>query len=336
MYRRSTLTAAIARLPIVAFLGCAILLPVLGRCQGPEDSIQGHVRTTTGAPLPSVVRVRLEVAGGVKVDQTLVGTEGTFAFYNLQNEYYTVIVTADGYQPATWQVDMHYLASHYPMIYLIPLGAKKKSPPPNESTTDLAAPKKAVKDYVKGHKAFQTKDFKTARGYFEKAVARDPCYARALTELGVVLTMQHEFPAAETSLKKSIKCDGEFLEGYLQLQILLDMEKKYAEAESILQKGLRVAPNDWRLNYGMGIERHHLGKYQQAIEDYLKAESLSSSVPPDVHIRLADAYLELKEYKQAYTEMQTYLKVDPNGPFATQTRSMLQRLGSMPQVKSQP
>lgn len=336
MYRSSTRTASAAPLAIVIFLGFAIFPVVPGRAQGPENSIQGHVRTTTGGPLPSVVRVRLEVANNITVDQALVGSTGTFGFYNLKDEYYTVVVTAEGYQPATWQVDMHYLASRFPMVYLIPAGKKKKSPPPDMSTTDLAAPKKAVKEYVKGHKAFEAKDLRTARAHYEKAVAMDPCYARALTELGVVQTMQHDFHAAETSLKKSIKCDGGFLEGYLQMQILLDMEKKYAEGESTLQKGLRVAPNDWRLHYGLGIERQHLGKYQQAIDEYLKAQSLSSSVPPDVHIRLADAYLELKDYNQAYTEMQTYLKVDPNGPFANQTRSMLQRLASMPQVKGHP
>jgi tetratricopeptide (TPR) repeat protein len=333
---RRTRTPNTARLTIIAFFGVAALLAAPRGCQARDDSIEGQVRTSTGTALPNVVRVRLELAANVVVDRQLVGTSGRFAFYNLRDQNYQVIVTADGYQPATVQVDMHYLASRFPTIYLMPLGPKKTPPPPKESITDLAAPKKSRKEYEKGHEALMAKDLAGAREHLERAVAEDPCYARALTALGVVLALKKEFPAAETSFKKSIQCDGGFLEAYFQMQILLDSEKKYSESEAMLEQGLRVAPSDWQLHYRVGAEHHHLQEYQQAEEEYLKAESLSSDVPTEVHLRLADAYMQLKRYDQAYTEMQTYLRVDPNGRLASQTRSMLQRMESMRNSKVPP
>jgi tetratricopeptide (TPR) repeat protein len=164
----------------------------------------------------------------------------------------------------------------------------------------------------------------------------DPCFARALTELAVVLSLQGELVSAEAPLQKSIHCDGEFLEAYIQLGILLDIERKYSESESILQQGMRVAPSDWQPYYRLGAVHLRLGKYQEAEQEYLKAESLSAAVPAEVHVQLADAYLQQKKYDQAYTEVQTYLRFAPDGPLAGQARSLLQQADSMRKPNPQP
>ena len=157
----------------------------------------------------------------------------------------------------------------------------------------------------------------------------DKCYARVLTEMGVVLTLAGELSSAENSFQNAIHCDGAFLEPYLQLGILLDMEKKYSEGESTLQQALRVAPSDWQPYYRLGIVHQHSGKYNEAEEEYEKAISLSSTVPAEVHVLLADACLQERKYDQAYTEAQTYLGTAPGGPLASQARSILQQVESM-------
>jgi tetratricopeptide (TPR) repeat protein len=211
---------------VLPFLGAALLLTTPGDCRGSDNSIQGQVRVTNGGPLPSGITVKLEVAENVVVAQQMVGATGRFTFQNLTSKSYQIIVTAEGYQPASAQVDMQYYASRYPTVYLTPLGPKKTPPPPSENATDLVAPKKARKEYEQGHAALEAKDFASARKHFERAIEMDKCYARVLTELGVVLTLQGELSSAENSFQNSIHCDGAFLEPYLQLGILLDMEKK--------------------------------------------------------------------------------------------------------------
>jgi tetratricopeptide (TPR) repeat protein len=329
MNPRSMRIAGKPHLRIAACLAATVLLSAPGHCQESDNAIEGQVRVTTGGDLPSGIVVKLQVAENVVVAQQMVGKTGKFEFHNLKDKFYLLIVNADGYQPGTAQVDMQYYASRFPVVYLTPLGPKKTSPAPSASTTDLAAPKKARKDYEQGHAALEVKDLAGARKHFEEAIETDPCYARALTELGVVLTLQGDLPSAETSFQKSIHCDGEFLEAYLQVGILLDVEKKYSESESILQQALRVAPSDWQPYYRLGAVHQHSGKYKEATDEYLKAESLSGAVPVEVHLRLADAYLQQKEYDQAYTEMQTYLQIAPDGPLANQTRSLLPQIDSM-------
>ena len=325
--RRTQLTKRVY-LGVATLLMAGAFLPSAGRSQA-NNSIQGQIRTSTGGELPSHIMVKVEVAENVAVDQQMVGTTGKFQFLNLKDQFYRIIVTAEGYEPATAQVDMSYYASRFPTIFLTPLGSKKTPPPPPESTTDLAAPKKARKEYDQGHEALQAKDYAGARQHFEKAIAIDPCYARALTEMGVAQTLQNDLASAETSFQNSIHCDGGFLEGYLQMGILLDMEKKYSEGESVLKQALRIAPSDWQPYYRLGAVYHHAGNYKEAQDAYLKAQSLSAAVPAEIHLRLADIYLKQEQYDQAYAEMQNYLRIAPDGPLAAQTRSLLQQVDSL-------
>jgi tetratricopeptide (TPR) repeat protein len=329
MQRRLTRSRGTKRFVILASLGSALLLAAPGGCRGSDNSIEGQIRVTTGGPLPAGITVKLEVAENIVVAQQMVGTTGRFEFHDLTDKYYRIIVIAEGYQPASAQVDMQYAASRFPTVYLTPQGPKKTPPVPSESTTDLAAPKKARKEYEQGHAALEAKDLASARKHFERAIEMDKCYARVLTELGVVLTLQGELSSAENSFQDSIHCDGAFLEPYLQLGILLDMEKRYTQSESILQQGLRVAPSDWQLYYRLGIVHQHSAKYKEAEEEYHKAMSLSSAVPVEVHVFLADACLQQREYDRAYTEAQTYLGTAPDGPLAGQARSMLQQVKSL-------
>jgi Flp pilus assembly protein TadD len=330
--------AGIKPLRIAAMLAATVLLAANAQGQGQDSTrvIEGQVRVTNGGALPNGITVKLTVAENVVVAQQMVGTTGRFVFHDLTDKFYTVVVTADEYQTATALVDMGYDASRYPTLYLTPLGAKKTPSAPAESVTDLAAPKKARKEYEQGHDAFQAKDLAEARKHFEKAIEIDPCFARALTELGVTLTLQGDLASAETSFQKSIHCDGGFLESYLQMGILMGMEKKYAEGESVLQQALRVAPSDWQPYYRLGIIHEQWGKYKEAEQDYLKAVSLSPAVPPEVHIRLANACLQQREYESAYNEMQTYLRIAPDGPLASQTRSMLQEVDSKRKSNPEP
>ena len=46
-----------------------------------------------------------------------------------------------------------------------------------------------------------------AQAHLEKAVREYPCYARAQTQLGLVLSQQQKFPRSEAALRKAVQCD---------------------------------------------------------------------------------------------------------------------------------
>ncbi len=330
--------------PFLTFSGIAAMLalmvfasvPAFGQC----ERIEGKLQTIDSRPLPQDITVRLEEAESVTHRQQLVGTEGKFSFGDIRQDLiYRLVVTARGFQTAMWEVDTHYLASCYPTIILVPTGEKKSAlPPPSAPTaTDIAAPKNATKEFEKGSKAYHDGNLPEARSHLEKAVALDPCYARAQTALGVVLSVQHEPAPAESAFRKSIKCDGGFVEAYIQLAIVLNAQGRYAETEEALQDGLRRFPGDWELRYQLGIAHLRMEKFENAEDDLLKVQSINPAPPADFHLRLADVYLNRKEYDKAYAEMQAYLQADPNSRFAAQTKAVMQKLESSGVLsKSQP
>lgn len=335
-YCRSSRIFVIYRLPLGAAF-CALLLGSLcAQCQDLTRTVAGEVRTTDSKPLPSDVTVRLEKAEGVLVEQRFLGSDGKFRFDNLNESIYDLVVTAKGFQTVRQVVDMEFLGTRYTTIYLVPSGDKKSALPPSDAplATDLAAPKKAKQEFEKGFSALQERRYDEARKHLGKAVAEDPCYARAQTALGIALSMQHQNALAESAFYKSIKCDGAFLDAYLQLSVLLIFEGKRAEDEAMLQQGLRRFPDQWQIYYQLGTAHGGMGKYEEAEADFLKVEAMNPSPLPEIHLKLGAVYLRRQEYEKSYAEMQAYLRADPNSRYADQTRAQMRELESSGKIKT--
>lgn len=290
--------------------------------------IEGQVRTTDNKPLPLDVTVRLEEGEGQLSAQQFVRSDGKFDFRDLKGGSYRLTVTAMGYQTVSQVVEMTWEVTPHPMIYLVP--SVKRNPalsaPPTETATDLAAPKQARREFEKGARELDGGNLAEARMHLEKAVAADPCYARAQTALGVTLSRQQQWVKAESAFRNSIKCDGGFLDAYLQLAVLLKGQKKYQECAVTLEQGLRQFPNEWRLHYRLANAKEGLGEYESAEQEYLKVQALNAQLPSAFHLQLADFYRNWKKYDKAQAEMETYLRADPNGQFAEATRKTLREL----------
>jgi tetratricopeptide (TPR) repeat protein len=196
------------------------------------------------------------------------------------------------------------------------------------SLTDARAPKKARKEYEKGLRALGENNLKEAQPHFQKAVEEYPCYARAQTDLALVLSRQNEAASAETSLRKALQCDPGYLDAYAELGRLLFLQKKYSDSKAVLQDGLRRSPGSWQFYYQLGGAHYGLGEYRKAEEEYLKAESLSSAVPAEIHVKLADVYLKTSAFEKAYTEMQAYLRAEPQGRFAGKVKEIMHKMES--------
>ena len=300
----------------------------------PTLVIEGEVRTSDNGPLPPDTMVRLEAEDGRPFSQQRVGGDGKFQFVNVRNGAYRLTATGAEYKTATETIDTTFGVAQEIVIHLLPV--RTTAPSPQATVTDLAAPKRARREYEKGAREKDGGNLKEAQRHLEKAVGDDPCYARALTALGVTLTRQQQWSEAESAFRTSIKCDGGFLEGYLQLALLLWGQKKYEACTATLVQGLRQFPNEWRLHYHLGRVEQSLGDYPSAEQEYRKSAALNAAIPPAFHQQLADLYRNWKKYDEEQAELETYLRSDPNGQFAQPTRKRLQDLQASGLVSSVP
>lgn len=278
--------------------------------------------------VPAGVKVRLETNEGMIGGEQPVNSSGYFEFLGLAKTYYRLTVAASGFQAYERDLDLRSVGDKLVVnVRLSPAPTSKPMPPPvSSSFTDSNASKKARREYEMGERALHDGNLAAAEAHLERAVKEYPCYARAQSDLAVVLSETHEYVASEAALKKAMKCDPDYLDAYDELGQLYYNEKRYQDSEGILQEGLRRSPASWQFYYQLGANHYHLGQYGKAEQEYLRAESLSSSIPAEIHVKLADVYLKQSVYHKAYREMQAYLKAEPNGRYAARVHRLMRQM----------
>jgi tetratricopeptide (TPR) repeat protein len=280
--------------------------------------------------VPAGVQVRLESTEGMVGGEQAVNTSGYFEFLGLIKTSYRLTVTAPGFQTYEQNLDLGPVGDKLVLtIFLSPATKTKLVPPPAPSSfTDNNAPKKARKEYEKGARALHDGNLTKAQGHLESAVQEYPCYARAQSDLALVLSEKQQFPASEAALKKALECDPDYLDAYNELGQLYYNQKQYQDSERVLQEGLRRSPASWQFYYQLGADHYRLGQYSKAEQEYLKAKSLSASLPAEIHVKLADVYLKQHAYDKAYAEMQDYVHAEPTGRYSAKLKSVMHQMES--------
>jgi tetratricopeptide (TPR) repeat protein len=288
------------------------------------------VQADYGQNIPAGVTVRLETNEGMIGGQQAVNTSGYFEFVGLAKTYYRLTVTASGFQTYQQDLDLRSVGDRFVVnVRLSPALESKPLPlPASPSFTDNNASKKARKEYEKGARALHDRNLAEAQSHLARAVEEYPCYARAQTDLALVLSQAHQLPGSEAALKKALECDPDYLDAYNELGQLYYNEEKYHASEAVLRQGLRRSPASWQFYYQLGASDYRLGQYRKAEQEYLKAESLSSSVPAEIHVKLADVYLKQSAYDKAYAEMQAYVRAEPDGRFAPKLKRVMRQMES--------
>lgn len=317
------------RIASLLVLSAITNVPASGQL-GRTATIVVRVRGDSGQ-VPDGVRLHLETAEGeVVVADQPTHTDGQFEFRAVPKMAYRLTARAEGYQPVEQDVNIAQGANDVVVNFNLPRLAKTAKPDPSTlpSLTDAQAPKAARKEYEKAQQAIQKRRFSEARSHLQLAVNEYPCYARAQTDLGLVLSQDRKFQDSEAALRKSIECDPGFLAAYVTLGQLLNAEKRFEDSVTMLDQAVRLNPGEQRLYSEMGAAHYGLQQFEKAGRDYQRAQSLGPNPPADLHVDLANVYLKLKAYDKAYAEMRAYLQAEPNGHYATNTKRIMQQMES--------
>jgi tetratricopeptide (TPR) repeat protein len=295
---------------------------------GREANIVGRVRTDQGAVVKSAM-VRLETAEGQRVADQPVNTDGEFYFSFVPKRQYALVVTADGFETYRETIDITETSNDIVKnVTLSPVGKmpQEKAPPP--AISDAQAPKESRHEYEKAQRALESHKLGEARKHLQAAIGPYPCYARAQTELGLLLSEQKDYKDSEAAFRTSIKCDQGYLDAYTALGALLNAERRYDEAAAVLGQGVRQAPGSWQFYFQLGMAEYGLKQYDSAEQQYRKAQSLTSAPSPELDAKLADVYLRKNDFPKAYAEMQVYLKAEPQGALAPRIRDIMRQMES--------
>jgi tetratricopeptide (TPR) repeat protein len=195
------------------------------------------------------------------------------------------------------------------------------------SVTSLLVPDKARKEFEKGQKDAQNKNYKTAAEHLEKAVAEYDKYAAAWSLLGVVYLSNQELEKSRQSFEKSIAADPKYVPPYINLANLALQDGKNENAIQEAGQVLDLDPGNHLANLIQAMGNFNLRRLDAAEKSALAAEKDSNGGLPEVHALLADIYLQKADASDAAIEMRAYLREAPTGEYAARITQQLERTG---------
>jgi tetratricopeptide (TPR) repeat protein len=252
-----------------------------------------------------------------------------------------VRVSVSGYQPLTYTI-----SGHADMTG-IQVGTMRLSriggvPGSSVSVTSLLVPDKARKEFEKGQKDGQNKNYKAAAEHLEKAVAEYDKYAAAWNALGAFYSGNQELEKSRQSFAKSIAANPKYVPPYMNLA---NLELQDGKDENAIQEAgqvLDLDPGNPFANFIQAMGNFNLRRLDSAEKSALAAEKGSNGGIPEVHVLLADIHLQKADDSAAMIEMRAYLREAPNGKYAAQITKLLERtekasddLGSSPRPSLQ-
>ena len=306
---------------------------------GGMHTIQGRLFGPSGRRSELRLKVRLESSGAGEL-YVFSDVNGTFRFTGLRPGSYTIVVEGgDEFETAREQVSLEPSTISTPrgvvgtpfarpitlQVYLRPKrGASNQAQPGVLNAALAGVPKPAAELYHKGAEAARKNENERAVEFLRQAVEAYPNFPLALSEMGVIyLKLKRPEKAAE-ALAASLKLAPEDHGTTLAYgRALLDL-KRPSEAEEQFRKALKKNPSSPWARFYLGMIL--LGRRElEGAERELKAAGSDGEIAM-AHYYLGGLYWELKQYKRAADELETYLKLAPSAPDAARLRTTIKEL----------
>lgn len=300
--------------------------------------INGQVRFTQGGAPAQQVLVRLEsYDGGGSITEAFTDRLGKFRFTGLPPAQYSVRARMSGYRDAQQTVDM--TTSSRGLVYLqlapeaIPV-AKTMT-----GTVDANVPAAAQKEFDKGVAALAEggkSKIAFAVRCFEKAVSLYPKFVEARLKLGTAYMDLGEWDKAEQALIATVEVDPHAFNALFALGEIYLRQEKFAEAEKMLSQGLAIQNQSylghltlarvyWEKARGIKDLAQAKSPLEKAYEEVKRTLSLNPNLA-DAYLLKGNLLLRVSRTSDALVAFGEYLRLEPHGRFADETRTLVEKI----------
>lgn len=316
---------------LVLFCGTELL--------GQQDMGVIYGRVTDSRGHPQRLMVRLLAAGDIPAGAMYTDAEGEYTFESLPSGDYRLVVEAEGYEPVRQSVrlDTHVSSKMQVNVVLEPVATTSAKPSPiisgspSSHTMDAKKPAptfdaRALREFNKGNASEEKGDLESAVRHYQKALGMDSQFYPALNNLGAIYERQGDHVDAEQVLLQALQINPNDGESYVNLGHVLYEEGRYPDAVTRLEEALKRSPDSAAGHFFLGSSYLKLGNLNQAESNLKQACVLDPKGLPAAHLQLANAYLRAHDSAAAGTELETYLKANPDDPQAPAIRKLLARI----------
>ena len=293
-----------------------------------SGAIHGNVFTLNGKPEPNI-HVKIQdfrtgrIIGSVETD-----VSGGFRFDMLPYGNYEVVAT-DGI--ASVHQDVEVVGSFSTMSLRLNTSDPNAASSRNGlvSLAELKVPQRARDAYVKAHEAMMKNQPEKISKYLQKALEICPTYAPALTMHGALLLDKGELTSAIDDFDKAIDADSSYALAHTGMAAALNRLNKFDDALRAAERASALNPNSWQPYYEMA--RSYIGKtdFQRALQQLTRAQTQMTQEFAPLHLLRATAFLALKSYREAATELTIFLRITPqDNPTALAAKDALANINA--------
>jgi tetratricopeptide (TPR) repeat protein len=291
-------------------------------------SVRGTVRLSDSSAVVEMLRVDLKKFTGETVQTSFTRSNGEFEFTGLSNGVYIVVIEKEGYEPVRENVEIQNASKPGVMIFLrTPLEIRTVMPTQAISAHQLSLPHKAQDAYQKAMQRLYDKgDAKGSVPLFRKAIAEAADYYEAYYEMGVAYSNLAQPADAEAAFRKSVEISqGRFALSQVGLAAVLSNSSRYSEAGPIAQKGVELDPTAWQAHFELARAQAGQSQWDEAEKSAKEARRINAEAPP-LYLLLANIHIHKQNYDGLRVDLETYLKLEPNGTASEQARTTLEQL----------
>jgi Tfp pilus assembly protein PilF len=275
------------------------------------------------------VVVRLCDTGGNLITETTTSDSGKFDFRGVQRGRYILTFQANGLQSTEIHLDLSFGSDRGMTVYMKPEVSKPVPMPSGSSVSahELSMPR-AARDLLTSGKKKLYAD-KNARGGLadlQKAVSIAPDYYEAHYQIGMAHLTIGEAAEAEKSFRKSIEVSQDsYGDADVGLGTMLIDKGDVEAGEKTIRRGIELNPMSWMGFYELGkldLNRNRLEYAQKSAE---LAKSLAPNTPI-IYRLLANIHMRQKNYPDLLSDLDAYVKLDPDSPAGLRAKQMRQEV----------
>ena len=304
-------------------IGALLVLGVLPARAAPtlqtnSNSISGHVSNDQRAPLADL---RVELLNEVDSVIRTVKTDGSglFVFRKLSDGTFHVRIQTSGtnYVSQTKRVELarpHGFGAAFEELDFVLVTNDKGGRSQRPGVVFVQeVPEAARKQFEKAYDLLNKSNKRVeALAALKSAIDLFPQYFDALELLGTEQVKDREYEAAIPALTKALQINSRAFASSFALGVAQYNLKQLEFAIESFRRAVSLNERSINANLWLGIALRQTTRPQEA-EPYLKrADALADSKLPDAHWQLALLFNQLKRYKEAADELETFLKVQPD------------------------
>ncbi len=131
---------------------------------------------------------------------------------------------------------------------------------------------------------------------------------------------------AEQAFQKAIDLSqGRYPEALFGLASLLSNHQRFSEAEPLVRRGLELDGSSWYGQFELARALMGLNRVEPAQKIAEEARKHNPDYPL-LHLLLANIHIRKRDYPALLGDLDTFLKLEPNGPTSDQVRQTREKV----------